>query len=139
MVKSWQNTILLVKPATVLRWHREGFRLMWKRKSKATKERKPRIGAQSIELIRDMATRNKTWGAERIRGELLKLGIHVAKRTIQRCMRAVRPPAPRTMRPHQGLAQHIPDSTARQTCNDASKVVAIPAHSGLHPDYSAAA
>ena len=44
-----------------------------------------------------------------------------------------------TMRPHQGLAQHIPDSTARQTGSDASKVVAIPVLGGLHHDYSAAA
>ena len=92
VVKSWQNTVLLVKPDTVLRWHREGFRLLWKRKSRSTKERRPRISAQSIELIRDMATRNTTWGAERIRGELLKLGIRLAKRTIQRQILAVRPP-----------------------------------------------
>ena len=210
-----------------------------------------------------MASENRLWGAERIRGELLKLGIHAAKRTIQKHMRAVRPPAPprgqswhtflrnhtvwaadclqtydiwfrpifaffiidintkqvvhvgvtrgptekrtaqqlrnatpfgrgpqfiirnrddkygaefdrvakgagtkvirtavkaplvnslmeryvgsvsfryfNTMRPHQGLAQRIPDATARQTCSDASKVVAIPVLGGLHHDYSAAA
>jgi len=84
--------VLLVKPDTVLRWHREGFRLFWKRRSRATKGRQPRIGAETIALIRDMAARNETWGAERIRGELLKLGIRVAKRTIQRHMRAARPP-----------------------------------------------
>ncbi len=92
VVKRWQSAILLVKPDTVLRWHREGFRLLWKRKSKPTKQRQPRISAETIELIRDMAVRNKTWGAERIRGELLKLGIRVAKRTIQRHILAVRPP-----------------------------------------------
>jgi transposase InsO family protein len=93
VVKSWQNAIVLVKPDTVLRWHREGFRLLWKRKSKATKPCQPRISAETIALIRDMAARNKTWGAERIRGELLKLGIRAAKRTIQRHIRAVRPPS----------------------------------------------
>jgi transposase InsO family protein len=92
VVKSWQNAILLVKPDTVLRWHREGFRLLWARKSKVKKPRQPRIGAETVALIRDMAARNKTWGAERIRGELLKLGIRVAKRTIQRYIRAARPP-----------------------------------------------
>jgi len=66
-----------VKPETVLRWHREGFRLFWKRRSKATKERESRISAEATDLIRDMATRNKLWGAERIRGELLKLGIRI--------------------------------------------------------------
>jgi transposase InsO family protein len=92
MVRNWQSAVLLVKPDTVLRWHREGFRLLWRRKSKATKKPQLRISAETIELIRDMAARNKTWGAERIRGELLKLGICVAKRTIQRHMLAVRPP-----------------------------------------------
>jgi len=81
-----------VKPDTVLRWHREGFRLLWKRKSRGTKQRQPRISTETIELIRDMAIRNKTWGAERIRGELLKLGICVAERTIQRYILEVRPP-----------------------------------------------
>jgi transposase InsO family protein len=92
MVRNWQNAILLVKPDTVLRWHREGFRLLWKRTSKATNQRQLRVSTETIELIRDMAVRNKTWGAERIRGELLKLGIRVSKRTIQRHILAVRPP-----------------------------------------------
>ena len=92
VVKNWQNAVLLVQPDTVLRWHREGFRLLWKRKSRSTKPRQPRISTETIALIRDMAARNRTWGAERIRGELLKLGIRVAKRTIQRHILAVRPP-----------------------------------------------
>ncbi len=89
---NWRNTILLVKPETVVRWHQEGFRLFWKRKSKAMKPRKPRIATDTVELIRRMAVENRSWGAERIRGELLKLGIRVAKRTIQRHICAVRPP-----------------------------------------------
>ena len=93
VVKNWQNAVLLVKPDTVLRWHREGFRLLWKLKSRSTKPRQPRISTETIALIRDMAARNRTWGAERIRGELLKLGILVAKRTIQRHILAVRPPS----------------------------------------------
>ena len=65
VVKTWQNAVLLVKPQTVLRWRREGFRLPWKSKSRATKPRQPRISAGAIKLIRDRAARNKTWGAER--------------------------------------------------------------------------
>ena len=61
MVKNWQNAVLLVKPDTVLRWHREGFRLLWKRKSRSTKPRQPRISTETIALIRDMAIRNKTY------------------------------------------------------------------------------
>src|SRR5690606_9232603 len=82
---------LLVKPETVLRWHREGFRLFWRRKSKASTPRQARIASDAVELIRRMATDNRTWGAERIRGELLKLDIRVSKRTIQRHIHAVRP------------------------------------------------
>ncbi|HEY5373067.1 MAG TPA: integrase core domain-containing protein [Polyangiaceae bacterium] len=90
----WRDALLLVKPETVLRWHREGFRLLWRWKSQPTKPPGPRVSPDVVELIRRMATENRLWGAERIRGELLKLGIHVAKRTIQRHMRASRRPLP---------------------------------------------
>ncbi len=89
---SSRDAVLLVKPSTILRWHRAGFRLVWKRRSRPRKGSEPRISQQAIELIRRMAKENKTWGAERIRGELLKLGIRVSKRTIQRHVRSVRPP-----------------------------------------------
>jgi putative transposase len=80
-----------VKPDTILRWHRQGFRLFWRWKSSTPKVTKRRIADDVIALIRQMAEENP-WGAERIRGELLKLGIRVAKRTIQRYMRAARSP-----------------------------------------------
>jgi transposase InsO family protein len=92
IVRGWQNAVLLVKPETILRWHREGFRLFWRWKSRKRKPAEPKISAEQIALIRQMAQENHLWGAERIRGELLKLGIAVAKRTIQRYMRGVRPP-----------------------------------------------
>ncbi len=57
-----------------LRWHRELFRLFWKHKSKAH-ARKPRLSPETISLIKEMAANNRLWGAERIRGELLKLDI----------------------------------------------------------------
>jgi transposase len=63
------------------RWHRELFRLYWKRRSKASSHR-PKVASETIALIREMARENRLWGAERIRGELLKLGIRVCKRTI---------------------------------------------------------
>jgi putative transposase len=94
LVRNWRDAVLLVKPDTSLRWHREGFRLFWRRKSRKPSKPRPRLSPDVIELIRRMASGNRLWGAERIRGELLKLGIHVAKRTIQKYMRAVRPPAP---------------------------------------------
>jgi transposase InsO family protein len=64
--------------------------MFWKRKSKVY-ARKPRLSSETISLIKEMATHNRLWGAERIRGELLKLDIHVSKRTIQKYMKHVRP------------------------------------------------
>jgi putative transposase len=94
LVRTWQQALLLVQPDTLLRWHRELFRLYWKRKSKTTSQT-PRIAAETIALIREMAKDNRLWGAERIRGELLKLGLRVCKRTIQKYMRNVRTKPPR--------------------------------------------
>jgi putative transposase len=94
LVRTWQQALLLVQPDTLLRWHRELFRLYWKRKSK-TASHTPKVAAETIALIREMATNHRLWGAERIRGELLKLGIRVCKRTIQKYMRTVRTYQPR--------------------------------------------
>jgi putative transposase len=93
-VPRWRGALLLVKPDTLLRWHRAGFRLFWRRRSKADVRRRPKIAPDLIALIRQMAASNRLWGAERIRGELLKLGIRVSKRTIQKYMRGIRPRAP---------------------------------------------
>jgi putative transposase len=94
MIRAWKQALFLVQPETLLRWHRELFRLYWKRKSK-THAHKPKVAAETIAMIRHMARENRLWGAERIRGELLKLGIHVCKRTIQKYMRTVRTHLPR--------------------------------------------
>ena len=80
-VQAWKEALLIVKPETVLRWHRQGFRLFWKRKSRTT-SCQPTIPAETIALIKEMASNNQLWGAERICGEWLKLGITVAKRTV---------------------------------------------------------
>jgi putative transposase len=94
MVRAWKQALFLVQPETLLRWHRELFRWFWKRKTKAH-SRKPRLSLETISLIKEMAAHNRLWGAERIRGELLKLDIRVSKRTIQRYMSQVRPTKPR--------------------------------------------
>ena len=78
----------------ISRWHRQGFKLYWKYKSRVTSA-KPKISAEIIALIKEMASNNRLWGAERIRGELLKLGLRVCKRTIQKYMRPVRTARPR--------------------------------------------
>ncbi len=85
-VRTWKQALLIVQPETLLRWHRQGFRLFWKYKSRVAPS-KPKIPTESIALIKEMAAQNRLWGAERIRGELLKLGLHVSKRTIQKYLR----------------------------------------------------
>ena len=93
LTRCWRSALLIVKPETILRWHRAGFRWFWRRKSRSSK-RAARLGADTIDLIRRMALENRLWGAERVRGELLKLGIRVSKRTIQKYMRRTRGPRP---------------------------------------------
>ncbi len=94
LVRHWQSAVLLIRPQTVLRWHGRGFRLFWRWKSRHPKTVAPRVAAETVELIQTMARDNRLWGAERIRGELLKLGIRVAKRTVQKYMRSARPRPP---------------------------------------------
>jgi putative transposase len=106
--RAWKQALFLVQPETLLRWHREAFRLFWRRKSK-TLSHKPRIAAETIMLIREMATKNRLWGAERIRGELLKLDIHVCKRTIQKYIRPVRTHQPGGQKWATFLRNHAAD------------------------------
>lgn len=107
-VQAWKQTLFIIQPETLLRWHREAFRLFWKRRSKVHSH-KPKVAAETIALIREMATKNRLWGAERIRGELLKLGIQVCKRTIQKYMRHVRTSPPRGQRWATFLCNHTAD------------------------------
>jgi len=95
-IPNWQQVLQIIQPDTLLRWHREGFRLFWKLKSRRPVQIQPRrLAPATIALIERMARENRLWGAERIRGELLKLNIQVAKRTIQKYLQAARskPPA----------------------------------------------
>ena len=90
LFSNWREALILIKPATILRWHRQGFRLLWNWHSKPKSPRTPRLALDLIALIRRMATENRLWGAERIRGELLKLGFAAAKSTIQRYISRIR-------------------------------------------------
>ena len=88
-LRGWKDALHIVKPDTLLKWHRQGFRLFWKGKSQVQR-RKPRLSPETLALIGEMAVENRRWGAPRIRDELLKLGIKVAKRTVQKYMRQAR-------------------------------------------------
>jgi transposase InsO family protein len=79
----WRAHLVLVRPETVVRWHRRGWRLFWRWKSR-TRLGRPRVSAEVQELIATMSRENPPWGTERIRGELLKLGLAVSNRSIRR-------------------------------------------------------
>ena len=92
-IKNWKESLFMVKPDTLLGGHRQGFRLFWKFKSRNHGGR-PKLATETIALIQQMAQENRLWGAERIRGELLKLGFRLAKHTIQTYLTQVRPAKP---------------------------------------------
>lgn len=89
-VQNWKESLLILKPGTLLNWHRQGFRLFWKFTSR-NRGGRPKAASETIALIQRMATENRLWGAERIRGELLKLGFSLAKSTIHKYIVRVRP------------------------------------------------
>jgi len=81
----WRSVLVIVKPDTLIRWHRKGFRLFWKWKSQSSG--RPRVPIDIRRLIVEMASNNPTWGEERIANELLlKIGIQISPRTIRRYM-----------------------------------------------------
>ena len=85
LLPSMLDAVVIVKPETVLRWHRRGFRAYWRWKSWRRSGR-PRIDRELRTLIRSMSRENPTWGAPRIHGELLMLGIDVSESTVGRYM-----------------------------------------------------
>jgi hypothetical protein len=86
------NALVSVKPETVIRWHRAGFRLLWRWKSRSRVGR-PKVPLEIRQLIRNMSLANPLWGAPRIYGELLKLGINVGQTSVAKYMaRHRRPP-----------------------------------------------
>lgn len=80
----WRSTLHVVQRETVVRWHRQGFRYYWRWKSKACG--RPTINPEIIHLIRRMCRANPLWGAPRIHGELLKLGIEISETTVAKYM-----------------------------------------------------
>src|SRR5205823_9399854 len=80
------HTMVLVKPATVVQWHRKGFRLYWRWRSRSPQIGRPKTNTEIRQLIRQMSMANPIWGTPRIHGELLKLGIEVSQATVGRYM-----------------------------------------------------
>ena len=81
---AWRHALVIVKPETVVAWHRAGFRWFWRLRSRPKSLGRPKIDAEVRTLIRRMANENLCWGAPRIHSELLKLGFNVSERTVSR-------------------------------------------------------
>ena len=92
----WRQALIIVQPETVISWHRQGFRLFWTKLSRRKRAGRPAVSLQVRALIKQMAGANPLWGAPRIHGELLKLGISICERTVSRLMpKRTKPPSQR--------------------------------------------
>ena len=103
----WRQPLLIVTPDTVLRWQRRRFRLYWNKLSGQPTGGRPPVNAEIKALVTRLTAANPLWGAQRIHGELLKLGIHVAERTVSRLLPKRRTPPSQTWRTF--LANHVRD------------------------------
>ena len=91
----WRSALIIAKPETVVRWHREGFRLYWRWKSRHGEIGRPALELEIRDLIRRMSQENPTWGAPRIQAELALLGYEVAESTVDKyIIRQPKPPSP---------------------------------------------
>jgi hypothetical protein len=101
----WRSALVIVKPETVIAWYRKGFRLFWSWKVRHEQPGGPTIPREVRELIRKMSRENSLWGAPRIYGELLKLGIHVGETSVGKYM--VRRPKPPSQTWRTFLENHV--------------------------------
>lgn len=104
----WRTALVIVQPETVLRWHRVGFRAYWRWKSRS-RGRRPLIDRETRELIVRLQRENPLWGAPRIHGELLMLGIEVCESTVSKYLRKLPRPPSQTWRTfvHNHLHQSV--------------------------------
>jgi putative transposase len=103
----WRTSLTLVQPDTVVRWHRRGFRMYWRWKSRPRWPGRRKVPKEILGLIRQMSRDNSLWGAPRIHGELLKLGITVSQATVSKYMARHRKPPSQSWRTF--LTNHAKD------------------------------
>jgi putative transposase len=96
--RNWRSALAIVKPETVIAWHRAGFRLFWTWKVRRDQPGRPAISREVRDLIRKMCRENPSWGAPRIHGELLKLGIDIGESSVSKYMVRCRKPPSQTWR-----------------------------------------
>jgi transposase InsO family protein len=94
----WRSALIIVKPDTVLAWHRKAFRLFWTWKVQHGKPGRPAISLEVRALIRSMSRENPGWGAPRIHGELMKLGIDIGETSVSKYLIRRRKPPSQTWR-----------------------------------------
>jgi hypothetical protein len=94
----WREGPQLVRPETVIRWHRQGFRAFWTWRSRRGRTGRPSVSSEIAQLVRTMALANPLWGAPRIHGELPRLGLELSQRTVARLMPRRRKPPSQTWR-----------------------------------------
>jgi putative transposase len=82
----WKSALVIVRPETVISWHRNRFKRYWWRLSQRKEQGRPPVSSEIRKLIRTMAATNPLWGAPRVHGELLKLGFEISERTVSRLM-----------------------------------------------------
>jgi len=90
LYSGWRSALVLVQPDTVVRWHRQGFRLWWRWKSRTTRAGRPPLDKEVRDLIRRMGRDNPTWGAPRIQAELRLVGHNVAEATVAKYLSRAR-------------------------------------------------
>ncbi len=90
--RKWEDVLFIVKPETVVNWHKKGFKLYWDFISNRRKKKeRNNVWREIRALVRKMVAENETWGAPRIHGELLKLGFKLSERTVSRYMPKKKP------------------------------------------------
>jgi len=89
LLNNWKDNLVIVKPETVIKWHRQGFKLLWRIKSKRSGGRE-RINFETRKLIIQLAQENRYWGIPRIHGEMVKLGYSISQSTVFRYLENLR-------------------------------------------------
>ena len=103
--RDWRSTSVIVKPETVVAWHRKGFRMFWTWKARHGQPGRPAVSRETRDLIRKMCRENPGWGAPRIHGELLKLGIDIGETSVSKYM--LRTPKPSSQTWRTFLENHV--------------------------------
>ncbi len=91
---SWRDSLVIVQATTVIRWHRRAFSFYWRHKSGGGKPGRPRLGSDVKSIVLKLATANPLWGAARIHGELLKLGVEISERSVSGIIKRNNPKLP---------------------------------------------